>query len=635
MTPDATATLCGCVDIGSPVAGRLDKTASGRLWPGIIERQTPDGRILAAVDGYLVVDDRLLLGDGEAERQAIIDGLTADDPTRFLNSIQNGNFIIVVHDERRQVTRIVSSAEGLLPLYIHRAAQTITFSASLGGIRAAVGGSLRHDLVGLAELYWLGYQIGDRTPYEDTIYMAPGTILDIDWATGAQKARRWAVPFSQDSSSETAGQDTDRLVHEFIDLLTQSCRRLRTTQRNYGIKLSGGMDSRAILACFGGADLVAYNFGAKGAYETVLARHAARAFAARFIHKEIEGDFFSKYQLGLLDRYGLAEFFHRSLLDEFRETECDLVLDGILGDVFFGGLSLKRSKGLAGKLRNVFALAPPSEAGIRYSNAELAQLILSEIRVGDGSFRALHAEQHALLDAQIDSIRDDIENYLGGMPESWDSLTKYTVFAVNNRARRYIALQGASCRPTVEQIYPFLDVDLKRFAQALPPALISGKRFYMKVYRALAARSADLPSVNALVPASWPDSAQILGRIARRGIELAGYRTALLTNGAVDIGRINCNQWDRWIAFDRPLRSALRFFMDGSGLLNGESFDAALQPSWHPHGISGTRLMLTASYCGLRTLPGAAAAQGIAVQLPHGAIASVALGAVDGADIGG
>ena len=157
----------------------------------------------------------------------------------------------------------------------------------------------------------------------------------------------------------------------------------------------------------------------------------------------------------------------------------------------------------------------------------------------------------------------------------------------------------------------------------------------MKVYRALAARSADLPSVNALVPASWPDSAQILGRIARRAIELAGYRTALLTNGAVDIGRINCNQWDRWIAFNRPLRSALRSFMDGSGLLNGASFDAALQPSWHPHGISGTRLMLTASYCGLQALPGAAAAQGIPVQLPHGAIASAALGAVDGADIGG
>ncbi|MFZ1989745.1 MAG: asparagine synthase-related protein [Alphaproteobacteria bacterium] len=588
------ATLCGAVDFRESRAS-LRKVASGGLWPEVINHQRADGLVQVAVNGYLVVDDVLLLGDNEKDRRLILEKVALQEPEAFLRSIQNGNYTIAIHDAPNRRTRLISSWGGFLPLYLHADSNRLAFADSLAALQELAGKSFAPDEVGLAELYWLGYQVGDRTALEGVSHIPPGVIVDIDWRSGQRSVKTWTRSGFEGSSLSAVSKDDP--VEAFLALLRQACRRLKRPERRYGIKLSGGMDSRLLLACWEDKNIAAYTFGAARSVETKIARRLAQSFGISFNEAVIEGDFFSEIQRPLIARFGIAEYFHAALLPAFVQTGCDLTLDGLLGDVLFGGLTLKRSGGLAAKVMNAFGLVPPPLE--MKSHDEMAEYIFSQTAVGDGTFRVLHPDIHDKLDRQRDEVKHDIAAYLRSLPQERGFIGLYTDYILGNRSRRYISLQGASCRPEVETLYPYIDRDILQFAAGLDAATVAGKRFYMRVYRSIASATNDLVSVNSLMPAGWPEGVQFIGRVARFGIETVGYRLALLSGGRIDIGRINCNQWPRWIAFDQPLRSAARAFMDSTGMLEGAKYDTALRTSHRDHHIRGTRLMLTLSYCGL------------------------------------
>jgi len=588
------ATICGAFDFRDGTA-TLHKVASGRLWPDVINHQWTDGSLQIAVNGYLVVDDELLLGDNEKDRRLIIDKVALGEPEAFLHSIQNGNYTIAIHDTRNRRTRLISSWGGFLPLYLYADERRLAFSDSLAALSDLASKKFAPDQTGLAELYWLGYQVGDRTAFGGVSHLPPGAILDIDWRDGRRSTKAWSRSgFESSSPSPVVKEDP---VPAFLALVRQACRRLRRPERRYGIKLSGGMDSRLLLACWEDKNIAAYTFGAAKSVETRIARSLAESFGIPFHEAIIEGDFFSEIQRPLIARFGISEYFHAALLPAFRQSGCDLTLDGFLGDVLFGGLTLKRSAGFASKFMSAFGLIPPPLE--MKSLDEMADYIFGQTAVGDGKFRVLHPDIHDRLDSQKDAVKHDIAAYLRSLPQERGFIGLYTDYIMGNRSRRYISLQGASCRPEVEALYPYIDRDILRFAAGLDPATVAGKRFYMRVYRSIASTANDLVSVNSLMPARYPESLQFIGRVVRFGIETTGYRLALLSRGQIDVGRINCNQWPRWIAFDQPLRSAVRTFMDNTAMLERAKYDAALRITHRDHGVRGTRLMLTASYCGL------------------------------------
>jgi hypothetical protein len=58
-------------------------------------------------------------------------------------------------------------------------------------------------------------------------------------------------------------------------------------------------------------------------------------------------------------------------------------------------------------------------------------------------------------------------------------------------------------------------------------------------------------------------------------------------------------QWPRWIAFDRPFVRGIERFMARSPDFRADRFAAAIAGARHGMAVSGTRIMLTASYLGL------------------------------------
>jgi hypothetical protein len=312
----------------------------------------------------------------------------------------------------------------------------------------------------------------------------------------------------------------------------------------------------------------------------------------------LEGDFFTRLQLPLFEDYGLAEFFHRASLSHQRADGVELVLDGLAGDMVLGGLGMKRGTSLA---RQALGIAPREER-LTVSDEELAERIVERIRVSDAPYRPITEEAARELESCWASVRADLAEEVrqarqraedGGA----DGHALYAEVIFRNRTRRYISLQGTSCRPDVETLYPFLDRDVLCWMGRIPAEWAANKRLYVEIYRHFLPSVRSTPGLFSLLPYSLPSPVHYAGRVVRYGLERAGMRISLATGGRLNLWAADSIQWRRWIAFDRELRSALREFMRPSTVFDAAAFDRSYARSGAPD-ISGTRLMLTTTYCG-------------------------------------
>jgi asparagine synthetase B (glutamine-hydrolysing) len=380
-----------------------------------------------------------------------------------------------------------------------------------------------------------------------------------------------------------------------------ACRRLHAPERRYGIKLSGGMDSRLIASCWQDPNLRAFTYSAPHAIECRITQRLARALAIPLDVITVEGDFFSTLHAPLFPKHAIAEFFHQALTPRMQETGIDCALDGIAGDVLFGGLALKRTGGFGPALRNVLGMAGPSP-GADISNEAAAEIIFNQIRVSDAALPALRDDAMQAINAlKADALADIAREFLHCEPgQPFDR--RYIRFAIRNRMRRDVALQGAICRPEVETLYPFLDRDVQAVAARISSAQAAGKRFYRRLYREQLPRVAGVPLDDSLLAPGAPNAVHILARILRYGLETASYRASLACGRNFAFGRVNAVQWPRWIAFDRDFIAGIRRFMQASDSFDGERFDASIAQARRGASLGGTRIMLTASFLGLERI---------------------------------
>lgn len=583
---------------GTSLAGRiamgaggpaLFRRAVGRLWPEVVD----DSNFRFAIDGYLVHDGKFLVGDVATARDAA--RAFRARPEAFLAGIDNGCCNIVAHDHDRKVTVIANDPAGCLPLYIHVGRDAVSFANDFPGLQA-IAPALARDPLGCAELYWFGYQIANRTIFRDVFRTPPGSILTIDWRDGRITTETWWRPAPPPVPAGPG--ELREVAAALIAAMRTACRRLHVPERNYGIKLSGGMDSRLIAGSWQDPGLRAFTYAAPDTIEERITRRLARALAVPLETVIIDGDFFSSLHAPIYPKHAVAEYFHQALTPRMRAAGIDCALDGLAGDVLFGGLALKRKGGLGAALRNVFGIAGPS-LGSDVSSEQAAEIIFNQIRVADGALPALTAaakrEIEALKPAALDDIAREFPNCEPGQPFN----RRYIRFAIRNRMRRDVALQGSVCRPDVETIYPFLDRDVQAVAACISSAQAAGKRFYRRLYREQLPRIAGVPLDDSLLPPGLPNAVHVFARILRYGLETASFRAALMSGRNLRFGRVNAVQWPRWIAFDGDFIAGIRGFMADADAFDAAGFDAAIAAVRRGAPLSGSRMMLTASFCGL------------------------------------
>lgn len=586
-TPDAppeVEPVCGTVPFGGQPL--LFRSPRCRTWPQILR----SGHCEIAIDGYFVFDGKLYLGRTPDE-QAEIGSIIARDLPGFLARLDNGFFNVVVNDFRRAETRFVSATFGGLPLYLARSRDRLLFASTYAGLKHLVGAELVLDPVGLAELYWFGYQLGDRTSYRNVEHMPASSVLTVRWGDGAATRERYASELPRPTIPATRRAMAEYLVAA----MTSAARRLHRADAAFGAKISAGMDSRLICGAWPDNKVRAYTHGYPHSAEVRLARKLAAALGMPHTVVPVEGDFFSVLHAPIFALHGITEFFHQALLPAMRTDRVELVLDGLAGDVLLGGLTLKRTTSPA---RQALGLAPARVAMPR-SDEEVADYILSRIRVSDEHYRPLRADAVENLAQCREEVRTDMIEEVRkarGRAESFQQLYAEVMFC--NRTRRHITLQGTVCRPQVETLYPFLDRQFLCLLGRIPEEWVANKRLYVEMYSHLLPAIRPVPGIFSLLPFTVPAPMHFTGRVVRYALERAGLKVSYASRGRLNPWSADGIQWGRWLAFNAAFRDGARAFMRASAVFDERAFDAAVRAMPQGPKMSGTRFMLTASYCG-------------------------------------
>ncbi len=247
-----------------------------------------------------------------------------------------GAYCLVILDEGLRRLILVSDPIGSYPLYWYHGAERFTFSSALKS-------ALRDPLVpraldprAIADFLTFGVIFGAKTPAAGVQLLPPGSTLTYSWNDGRCVVDQYfhvADLFTSWTGSHQA------YIEELTDAFQSAVRRALSGDHRFGLSLSGGLDSRAVLA-MANHDLSTFTLGVKGCADEVIAIELARISGVRNTFSELNGTYLINFQSnfermvsltdGMYLSHGLTEIL---ALEAVRAAECSVLLRGHGGEL--------------------------------------------------------------------------------------------------------------------------------------------------------------------------------------------------------------------------------------------------------------------------------------------------------------
>lgn len=291
------------------------------------------GHICLAFHGELYNNSR---GSGDAEfvlQEYIKNG---DSCFRTLR----GTFQIAIYDGRAREIKLISDKLGLHPLYFTLLPTGILFSGESKALFADGSVSREPDHACLADFYRFGHPLGVKTLFRDLQLLPPASLLTYDLQSASLTTECYwrLIELFQSGDPTDARATMDDAVSSLVDAVE-----VRSRDRNHlGLALSGGLDSRAILAALGKAarGLPTYTLGQDGCMDQRVARRLSRMAGTHHDFLPIGRGELADYRTLAGDMSRLSEGYYHPhecteivALDYFRRARFSFLLRGHGGEV--------------------------------------------------------------------------------------------------------------------------------------------------------------------------------------------------------------------------------------------------------------------------------------------------------------
>jgi asparagine synthase (glutamine-hydrolysing) len=306
-------------------------------------RQPVDrGPVLVWVDGEIYNREELAARNRVTARgdEALFAELFRTDPNLSFLAECDGLFTAVLFDPSNRKLHWISDCYGFKHLFFAEWSGGLAWASEQKCFQALPGYSPKIDRTAVLDYVAKGQFPGDRSWFEQVWLLPPATILTWDCATRAKSMRRY---WSWDGIRPMQGRvDPAAIAEELGRLFMDSVRRRTNPGERILVPLSGGLDSRAILAALpAGLDSVtAFTFGSTGCVDIRTAARVAarrgvshRTFAidhAHWLSGRFPGVWWTDGQLNLLHLHDV------DVLAELADS-ADVCLNGYLGDAVLGG----------------------------------------------------------------------------------------------------------------------------------------------------------------------------------------------------------------------------------------------------------------------------------------------------------
>ncbi|MDY7032271.1 MAG: asparagine synthase-related protein, partial [Thermodesulfobacteriota bacterium] len=154
----------------------------------------------------------------------------------------NGSFLAAIYDEKKCKAVLVNDRFGTVKTYYHYNSGTLYFTPKIK-LLLQLGAPKSLRMESIYDFFLFGYPLGDKTLFKDIFQLPPASIVEMT-EHGLKFTKYWDVNWYSEYDS--------RPVHELVDelyiLWQQAVERRVDRKNNNLIFLSGGLDSRAILA---------------------------------------------------------------------------------------------------------------------------------------------------------------------------------------------------------------------------------------------------------------------------------------------------------------------------------------------------------------------------------------------------
>lgn len=207
------------------------------------------------------------------------------DDFDFLKNI-DGIYSAVIYDQARGKVLLISDRYGLRHLFWTSANGEFAWSSEVKAMLAVPNFKPKIDPVSLDNFLRVGNLLGDRTWFDGVELLSAGTVLI--WNLNERSLDKYRY-WSPDEIKQLSGRTDEVELAEELGRLFRSSVERRTIQGGrVGLTLSGGLDSRAILAAMPDTEkpIQVLTFGKEGCEDSKIASIAAAQKGAK--HRTVE-----------------------------------------------------------------------------------------------------------------------------------------------------------------------------------------------------------------------------------------------------------------------------------------------------------------------------------------------------------
>ncbi|MCL7418030.1 MAG: asparagine synthase-related protein [Halalkalicoccus sp.] len=246
----------------------------------------------------------------------------------------NATASVVFHQRDRDRLVIATDRLGTHPVYYAETGDGIVFSTSVQTVLSHPAVDPAIDIDGLYSYLAFNRVPGVDTPFEAVHTLPPGAITTIDLPTGDLDTERyWRLEY------DPLDRSFSYFVDRFVELLQRVFAERAGDDRRYAILLSGGSDSRLLLAAAEEIP-VAYHLTDWMSREARTAERIAFLADTDFRLLERPDDHIERMLEGVprhMDFNGRFDQAHLHGFDARIREECDVLVTGLYGDSFFKG----------------------------------------------------------------------------------------------------------------------------------------------------------------------------------------------------------------------------------------------------------------------------------------------------------
>ncbi len=250
----------------------------------------------------------------------------------------NGTFVVAIWNQREGELLLVNDRLGLHPLYFFSQGDSLCFSSKVGALLVDKTQSYTVDRVAISEFLMFDHLLHDRTLIEEIRLLRPASILSFSEGNLAVR-EYWTMQFPQYYEL----RDEAEYLEELSFFMRQAVARQAPGQLPGGVLLSGGLDSRVILAYLGAGStenpLHTFTFGIPDCDDARFAKHLADCVGTQHHFFELKSDYiFDAVKKGIRITEGFQNCVHMhslaTLLDESKFAQ--VFYKGFMGDAMMG-----------------------------------------------------------------------------------------------------------------------------------------------------------------------------------------------------------------------------------------------------------------------------------------------------------